>query len=211
MKPSTRARVTASTQDHLEIREIIDDLVITKSGSAAIVIQTNAVNFDLLSEYEQDNKILAFSGLLNALNFHIQILIRTKRINISKYVDYLKQQMERPMSEGIKKQLTIYTQFVQNMIVENDVLDKRFYIVIPYIPAIDPADISSKILPRSKEKLSPDEEQYNLEKLLEQAKIALYPKRDMVLKQLNRMGLVGHQVTDSELIDLFYDIYNPSA
>ena len=84
MDKNARGRATSSTQEHLEVREIIDDLIITKSGSVAMVIQTSAINFDLLAEYEQDSKIFAFAGLLNSLNFRIQILIRTKRIDISK-------------------------------------------------------------------------------------------------------------------------------
>ena len=109
MDSNARARTTASTQEHLEVKEIIDDLIITKSGSVALVIQTSAINFDLLAEYEQDSKIYAFAGLLNSLNFHIQILIRTRRIDISNYVDYLKDQESKNLSEGLLKQLNIYT------------------------------------------------------------------------------------------------------
>jgi len=131
MDKNARARTTASTQDHLAIKDIRDDLVITKSGTVAMVIQTSAINFDLLAEYEQDSKIFAFAGLLNSLNFHIQILIRTRRIDISNYVDYLKNQEKADMTPGLKKQLNIYTQFIQRLIIENDVLDKNFFLVIP--------------------------------------------------------------------------------
>ena len=135
MNVKDRARTTTSTQDHLEVRDIVDDVVITKSGSVALVIQTNAINFDLLAEYEQDSKIYAFAGLLNSLNFHIQILIRTQRVDISNYINYLKNQNRDNMSTGLKSMLDIYTLFVQNLIVENNVLDKSFYVVIPYNPA----------------------------------------------------------------------------
>ena len=103
MDTNARARTTASTQDHLEIKDIVDDLVITKSGTVVMVIQTSAINFDLLAEYEQDSKIFAFAGLLNSLNFHIQILIRTRRIDISNYVDYLKIHRSRPISNNERR------------------------------------------------------------------------------------------------------------
>lgn len=208
MDSNARARTIYSTQDHLEIREIVDDMVITKSGSAAIVIQTSALNFDLLAEYEQDSKIYAFAGLLNSLNFHVQILIRTRRIDISNYVDYLKQQEKDTMSEGLRKQLKIYTQFIQNLIVQNDVLDKNFFIVIPYNPA---GEIPVTGLLSSKKNKEELEKQQALkqEQLIEKAKIFLYPKRDHILKQLGRMGLFGHQLTNKELIAEFYTIYNP--
>jgi hypothetical protein len=205
---NTRARAIASTQDELEVRDIREDLVITKSGSVAMVMQTSAINFDLLAEYEQDNKIYAFAGLLNALNFPIQILIRTKRIDITSYVDYLKSQKERDMSEGLKKQLEIYTQFVQNLIVQNDVLDKNFFVVIPYSPGLSMPEIGLL----GNKKKNEDEEKYRqmaIDQLLEKAKIFLYPKRDQILKQLSRMGLIAHQLNNTELLSEFYTIYNP--
>jgi len=208
MDANARARTTASTQDHLEIKDIVDDLVITKSGTVAMVIQTSAINFDLLAEYEQDSKIFAFAGLLNSLNFHIQILIRTRRIDISNYVNYLKNQERSDMTPGLKKQLNIYTQFIQRLIIENDVLDKNFFLVIPYNPggSIPTANIL-------KSKKSKQEIEQNMQmkqsQLLEKAKIFLFPKRDHILKQLNRMGLGGKQLTTKELITEFYTIYNP--
>jgi hypothetical protein len=208
MDVNARARTTASTQEHLEVKEIVDDLVITKSGSVALVLQTSAINFDLLAEYEQDSKIYAFAGLLNSLNFHIQILIRTRRIDISNYVDYLKSQEEKNMSEGLRKQLQIYTEFIQNLIVQNDVLDKTFLIIIPYNPA---GDIPGTGLFKSKQTKEEIEKamQMKQEQLIEKAKIFLYPKRDHILKQIGRMGLFGHQLTNKELIAELYTIYNP--
>lgn len=207
MDAKARARATASTQDHLEIREVLDDLVLTKAGSVAIVIQTTAVNFDLLSEYEQDNKIYSFAGLLNSLNFHIQILIRTNRIDITNYIDYLRSQQNKAMTPGLKKQLEIYTTFIQNLIVQNDVLDKKFYIVIPYNPAVSLP--GTNFLEKRKNKDEQELLNMQKEKVVEQGKIFLYPKRDHVLKQLARMGLMGHQLRTNELMELFYNIYNP--
>lgn len=208
MDKNARARTTASTQDHLAIKDIRDDLVINKNGSVAMVIQTSAINFDLLAEYEQDSKILAFAGLLNSLNFRIQIMIRTKRIDITNYITYLQSQEKQAMSEDLKKQLNIYTRFVKNLIVQNNVLDKSFFIVVPYH--------SGSIVPSStliKGKKSKEEEEKNLniqtDQLIEKAKIFLFPKRDHILKQLGRMGLFGHQLTTKELITEFYTIYNP--
>ena len=208
MDSKARARTIESTQEHLEVRDILDDLVITKSGSVALIIQTSAINFDLLAEYEQDGKVYAFAGLLNSLNFHIQILIRTRRVDISNYVDYLKEQEKDSMSQGLKKQLQIYTEFIQNLIVQNDVLDKNFFIVIPFNPAGEVP--MSKIIQSKKTREEVEQHmQMKQEQLIEKAKIFLVPKRDHVLKQLGRMGLFGHQLTTKELITEFYTIYNP--
>lgn len=200
-----RAKIGDSTQDHLEVYDIVENMVITRSGSAAYVIQTNAVNFDLLSEQEQDNKIYAFAGLLNSLNFHIQILIKTKRIDITNYINYLKAQDTQNMTDGLRKQLEIYTEFVQNLIVTNDVLDKKFYIVIPYHPSGFSSGASLKKQKEADTVLTTTQKA----RVTEQGKIFLQPKLDQILKLVGRMGLVGHHLTNEELINLFYDMYNP--
>ncbi len=210
MDTNARARTISSTQEHLEIKEIIDDLVITKSGSAAMVIQTSAINFDLLAEYEQDSKITAFSRLLNSLNFHIQILIRTRRVDISNYVEYLVNQENSTMTEGLKKQLHIYTKFIQNLIVQNDVLDKNFFIVIPFNPAGELPGMSLLRSKKTKEQIE-ENKQLKQEQLIEKAKIFLAPKRDHILKQLVGMGIMGHQLSNKELMSELYTIYNPEG
>jgi hypothetical protein len=205
MDAKARAKINATTQDHLDVYDVSDDLAVTTSGAVALVIQTNAVNFDLLSEHEQDNKIYAFAGLLNSLNFHIQILIKTQRIDISNYVNYLKTQQSKQNNEKLNHQLQIYTEFIQNLIITNDVLDKKFFVVIPYNPNMVMAGAKIK-QPAESQEMRISEAQKA--KIIEQGKIFLYPKRDHVLKQLGKMGLVGHQLTNDELIQVFYDIYN---
>jgi len=203
MEPKQRAKVKHSTQGHLAVRDIIDDLVITKINTVSLVIETNAVNFDLLSEQEQMNKISAFSGLVNSLNFPVQILITTKRIDITKYLSYLKTKESDTMTEGLKEQLQIYRQFINNLIVQNDVLDKNFYIVISHYGSgtiTNPLQIA---------KAQKNASLYNKKNLITKAKSQLYFKRDHILKQLGRMGLTGNQLTTAQLIDLFYNTYNP--
>ncbi len=203
MDPKVRSKITSSTQDHLEVRDIVDDLIVTKANSVCLVIETNAVNFDLLSEQEQVNKITAFSGLVNSLSFSVQILITTTRIDITKYLDYLKAKENEAMSAGLKKQLKIYEMFVDNLIVQNNVLDKDFYIVISHYAT---GDISNPVKIAKSQK---NNALFNKANLVERAKTQLYFKRDQIMKQLVRMGLTGVQLNTAKLIDLFYDTYNP--
>jgi len=204
MDAKVRARAKHSTQDHLQVEDIVDDLVIAKNGTVSLVIQTTAVNFDLLSASEQDNKIYAFAGLLNSLSFHIQILIKTQRIDISSYIDYLKKQNVHTENKALQRQLQIYTKFVENLIVQNDVLDKSFYIVLPYRKG----DVLSGAKVNKKGGFTVTFTEQYKNRLLEEAHAYLYPKRDHVLKQLGRMGLGGHQLDSDELTRVFYEIYN---
>ena len=208
MDKKARARATTSTQEHLGIRDIRDDLILTTRGSVAMVIQTSSINFDLLADYEQDNKIYAFAGLLNSLNFRIQILIRTKRTDISNYIEYLRTSKKRSeMSEGLRKQLDIYILFVQKLIVQNDVLEKNFFIIVPFSPGAAIPGTSIFDAKKNKEEEQKAKE-IKADQMIEKAKIFLFPKRDHILKQLNRMGLFGHQLTTKELLSEFYTIYN---
>lgn len=193
-----------STQQHLDIEDLRDDMCILRNGTVSLVIETTSVNFDLLSEGEQDAKIYAFVGLLNSLNFHFQIVIRTQRTDLTRYVESLEQMLQGQITPGLRRQMEIYIEFIKNLTVTNQVLDKRFFIVLPTLSSQVVKTSAFKQLFGKKEKI------VNLDAVLETAKKNLYPKRDHVLKQLNRMGLFGRQLTTNELIKLYYGIYDSS-
>ncbi|PJC76494.1 hypothetical protein CO010_02510, partial [Candidatus Shapirobacteria bacterium CG_4_8_14_3_um_filter_39_11] len=89
MPNAAQIPIRASTQEQLPIEEVIDNMVLLKDGSCAIVMSVSAVNFDLLSEREQDAIIGAYGALLNSLTFPIQILVRSQKKDISSYLDLL--------------------------------------------------------------------------------------------------------------------------
>jgi len=197
--------IFASTQDHLDIIDIRDDMLILKNNRVSLVIQTSAVNFALLSENEQDTRILAFAGLLNSINYPLQVIVRTKKIDISNYITYLEEYLKTPMSVGRKTAMTVYLKFVKNLIVKNEILDKKFYVVVTYsnMP-IRPVKLS--LGKKTKQTMS----QIATELLLEQAKLNLYPKRDHLIRQLLKMGITSFQLEADSLKKLFFDVYNDS-
>jgi len=196
--------IRASTQDHLEIEDIKDDIVILKNGGACLIISITSINYDLLSEREQEAIIYAYAGLLNSLTFPIQIFIRSQLKDVSAYINLLNEVAEKEIKLLIKQQIIKYAQFVTETVKKNNVLDKKFYIVIP----MSPLEIGvSKALTAS---LSPGKRKLPFSKsyILEKAKINLYPKRDHILRLLGRVGLKGKQLETKELIKLFFEIYN---
>lgn len=181
--------MSATTQEVFPVEEIKEGVVISRAGTVSMIIQTSAVNFDLLSENEQLAIIGSFAGLLNSLSFSIQIVIRSKRLDITNYLHSLvkaEQEQDNPL---LKKLMQDYRNFVATIIRENEVLDKQFYIVI---------SVSSIELGVVK----------NNDKNLQKAITLLIPRRDHVIRQLNRIGLKSTQLDDEALINLFYDIYN---
>lgn len=201
----------ASTQDHLDIEDIREGVVLLKNNAASAIVQTTAVNFDLLSEIEQDAMIAGYSQFLNSLTFSLQVLIRSRKLDISDYVQKLEAAAETQANPYLKEQINLYKTYVAELISKNDVLDKKFYLVIPYQelsfrpqPSFLDAVLVFLGLPA---KTRP---RVNRRALLERARIQLDPKVDQIMKQLSRLGLKARRLNTQELVELFYDIYNPN-
>lgn len=199
-----KTQVKASTQEHLDIYTIKDHLVFLKDGSAALVLQSTTINFNLLSEEEQDATIFAYAGLLNSLSFPLQIVIRSQRKNISDYLNLLDTQIKTTSSQKIRESIIKYRQFVKSLVKENRVLEKRFYLVIPF-STIELGLTAKSLNPFRKRSQKPP---FDLDYIIEKASTTLYPRRDHLIRQFSRIGLKLKQLTTPELIDLFHLIYN---
>lgn len=199
--------IKASTQESLEIYTIKNHLVFLKDGSCSLVLKTNALNFNLLSEEEQDATIYTYAGLLNSLSFSIQILIRSQRKNISDYINLLDDGIQKTASQKVKESLLSYRQFVKSLVKENRVLEKKFYIVLTF-SAIELGVTKSTFNPFAKEIQKPP---YDLDYIEEKASMVIYPRRDHIIRQLARIGLKATQLNTTELVTLFYNIYNQSS
>lgn len=206
MTDPAKIAIRASTQEHLDIEDIQDDLLILKDGSCCLVIVTTAINFGLLSEKEQEATIYAYAGLLNSLTFSIQIVIRSQQKDISAYLKLLEQAEAKETKAKIKEQIKKYYQFIQETVQKNRVLDKEFYLVIP-MSALELGVAKTLTATFTPKRGLPFEKTY----ILERAKVNLYPKRDHLLRLLSRLGLKGRQLTTQELIQLFFNIYNPGT
>jgi len=190
--------IKASTQSFIEIEEIKDDVVLMKDFSAATVIEVSAVNFWLLSSGEQSSMIYSYAGLLNSLSFPVQILIISKKMDISAYLDYLDDKINKMTVDLMKKRLNSYKEFIKNIIKNDTVLEKRFFFVVPFSP------LELGISGTSPGSL-------NKGYVISRAKTSLYPKRDNLIRLLLKNGLKGTILLAQELSELFYNLYNPSA
>ena len=184
----TKSAIRGTTQDFIEIEDIREDMLVLVDGSVSLIIKVSAVNFGLLSEPEQESIIYAYAGFLNSLNFAIQIVVHSQKKDISSYVALLDEEKRKQTNSLLAAQIEGYRNFILQTVKDNNVLHKKFYIVIPFSSTIK-----------------------SIETIMEKAKIALIPKRDHVLRQLGRLGLKAKQLTTSELIELFYEIYNQKS
>lgn len=202
MKPFLKP-TQISTQDHLDVEDIREDMVVLKNGSVALVIGTNALNFELLASEEQDASIYAFANLINAISYPIQIVIRTVAMDISKYLDLMEGYRKAVSNSPLGQQVAIYQDFVKNLTENTNILDKSFFVVIPTksFEAIKTSAIRQIF--GQKQKL------INVTQLIEKAKGELYPKRDAMLKQFGNLNINAWQLKNDELIKLYYSVYDP--
>lgn len=199
--PADVQPIRSTTQRFLEIEDIADGMVLLSDGSCALVIETTAVNFGLLSEKEQEALIYAYSGLLNSLSFPIQVYLRSKHKDITSYLKKLEDAQNKQTNPVLAKRIEKYREFIAATVKERNVLDKKFYIVIPF-NAIELGVTNVSTLVRKTGLPYPKNYIFN------RAKTVLTPKRDHILRQLNRLGLKGAQLDTQKLVDLFHDIYN---
>lgn len=196
---------TASTQQHLDIDDIRDDIVILKNGNAVVVLETNAVNFDLLSEREQDAMIFAYAALLNSLTYPIQILVRSKKVDISGYLRLLADAGSKATNPRMAEQISLYSAFIRDLVSKNQILDKKFYVVIPYATTTLTQALTLPSLIKKKE---PVEDKWHT---LEKAKVNLGPKIEHLTKQIARIGVRARLMKTEELVEFYYDLYNPEV
>lgn len=196
--PKAVSPIKASTQDFIEIKRISDDILFLKDYSACVIIASGGTNFQLLSEDEQISMIASYGGLLNSLSFPVQIVILSKKMDISSYRSYLESKIASQKNPILHQRLEDYRSFIQSIITKNTILEKKFYFVIPFSPLeIGVAGARPQAL--------------TFDRLLARAKASLYPKRDHLLRLLKKAGLEAKTLAEPEMTSLFYNIYNPLA
>ena len=217
MSDPLKIAIKGSTQDHLPIEDIIDGIVILKDGSCSLVMQISSVNFDLLSEKEQSALVFAYGGILNSLNFPLQIIIHSTSKDITAYMNYLQSFENKPSSNQLlKEMIKSYRKFIEEMVQKNAVLSKSFYIAVSFsilelgIKTATGSNTFGKglpFLPKATTTTLP----YTKEYILDKARASLEPKRDHVMRLFARLGLEVKPLTTKELIQLFYKIYNEES
>lgn len=194
-----------SSQQFTDIDDIINDIVLLRGGSAALVLEINAINFGLFSEREQDATLYAYAQLVNSLTFSIQIVISSKRKDITEYLKRIDDYLAKTHSSKISEQITKYRDFIKAIVRQSNVLDKKFYIAIPYsvLETGVGSAISTLLTPKPSGGKIPKEE------FATRANNNLAPKRDHLIRLLTRIGLRARQLKSVELLQLFYEFYNP--
>jgi len=198
--------IIASTQGLLPVNDIVDGIVIYNNGGASLIMESTSLNFGLLSEREQEAVIVSYAGMLNSFNFPVQIVVRSQKKDISRYMIFLSEAEQKVKIPKLANIMADYKQFVEEAIKKKNVLSKKFYLIIPFSPYELGVTKSVAVSFNPKKDFTlPFPKSYVIRK----AKISLYPKRDHIIRQAGRLQLKVKPLTDDELVKLFYDIFNP--
>lgn len=202
-----------TTQNSLLISEIRDGMVIMSDGSFRAVVACKSINFDLMSSREREGVEFSYQNFLNALYFPIQIFIRSQRVDIGPYIDRLAQIRRSQDNMLLNVLMDDYINFIDILSQEANIMDKSFFIVVPFYPA---GDISN-VLEQSKGifgKLfsKPQTTATRIDKVqYEKAKDEIKNRVDSVTSGLFQIGVKSVQLNTKELGELYYNVYNPDT
>ena len=195
-----------STQQYLDIAEIRDDMVLMKDGTVRAVLLVSSINFALKSGDEQEAIIQAYMSFLNGLEYPIQIVIQSRKMNIDAYMNRLNEQQKKTTNDLLRAQIADYRTFVNELVELGQIMQKRFYLVLPYDPITNKrknffARLSEALSPTAAAKLNQTQIADRVEQLSRRA--------EMISGELSSMGLGSARLDTQALIQLYYEVYNP--
>ncbi|MFH1749760.1 MAG: hypothetical protein ABH837_02620 [bacterium] len=202
-----KPKATPSTQAHLPIAEIVNGTVIMKDGSLRMVLMVAAVNFDLKSEKEQDALIIGFQRFLNSLEFPIQIVMQSRKINLNQYIKSLEKRRDEARNELIVAQIENYTAFLIKLLSVANIMTKKFYLVVTYIPPVLKKESIVAEFLQGVGRQVPKVEITNFNEYYKE----LSQRTRLVASGLNPLGLRAIQLNTQELTELYYNTYNPDT
>ncbi len=207
-KIKKKPQIGNPTQTFLKISEIRDDTIIMQDGTLRAVLTVSSTNFDLKSEEEQNALIYAYQRFLNSLEFHVQILLQSRKMDIAEYTNKLKGLMERQTNELLRMQTTEYIEFINRLVESANVMNKNFYVIIPYDMSVKPVGggLFSRIFGTGKvQQISSREKAYlDYRKQLDE-------RANTVASNLGSSGMRVVRLNTDQLIELVYNSYNFGA
>lgn len=199
-----------STQNSLQIAEIRDGIVIMKDGSYRAVVLAQSINFDLMSPQEREGVESAYQGFLNSLYFNIQIVVRSRRVDLRSYLAKLQKVRENHENILLGLMMEDYIAYIDYLSQTANIMDKQFFLVVPFEPTAaqnitNKASKFSGIFNKKPVFVTINEEDFL------KAKTELKNRVQAVLEAMNQMGVQAIPLNTQELIELYYDVYNPDT
>jgi len=185
-----------STQDFLELEEIKEGVIILKNKSLRGVLMVSSLNFALKSDEEQSAIIYQFQNFLNSLDFSTEIVIQSRILNLTGYLDKLREVEKKQKNELMKIQAADYIKFIEELVNSREILVKNFFVVVPFAIINTPKFSTEK-------KVKFTEEEFK------RGRSQLWQRMEFVATGLRGCGLESNFLDSLGLIELFWSLYHP--
>ena len=201
----TTAPKSKSTQEFVPIREIRDGVIVLKSGGMRSIILASSLNFALKSQDEQSSILMQFQNFVNSLDFSIQIMIQSKKLDIRPYIALLEERYKEQATELMKIQVREYIEFIRTFVESTNIMSKSFFVVIPYDPPMITTSKNpiSGFLPKSKTPTQDADAQF------QEYRSQLEQRVAVVEQGLVRCGIRSAELGTEEVVELYYKLFNP--
>ncbi len=198
----------ASTQKYVNVEEIKNDLVVLKNKSLRAVFLVSSINFDLKSSDEQEAIIGGYQNFINSLDFPIQIMISSRKLDIEPYLELLETKRKTQINELLRMQIYEYSNFIKNLTEVSQIMTKRFYLVVPFYPI---ENLENGLLDKLMSFFNPKQQIEESVEVFETYKNQLWQRVDQISSGLTSLGVKTTILNTEELIELLYSSYNPSV
>lgn len=202
------ATTSNATQQFVPIKEVREGIVILKDGGMRAILLCSSLNFSLKAEDERNAILLQFQDFLNSLDFSIEIVVQSRKLDIRPYIALLEDQLKAQTNNLMRIQVREYIDFIKNFTENTNIMTKNFFVVIPYSPAIIGAgeltNLGSK-LGLSSPKTKAEEKEFGFD----ESRSQLEERLSVVEQGLVRTGIRVARLGTEEVIELFYKAFNP--
>jgi len=198
--------VKNQTQNFVPIQEVRDGIIVLKDGSLRAILMASSVNFALKSEDEQRSIIYQFQNFLNSINFDMQIFIQSRNLDIRPYINLLEERLKVQTDDLMKVQIREYMKFVKTFTEQASIMTKRFFIVVPYTPLS--ANLKKAKLSFFGNKKTPQQQLADRDGFAE-SRTQIAQRMDVISSGLARTGVRTVQLGTEEVIEVFYQLFNP--
>jgi hypothetical protein len=202
------SKPSAATQRYLDVAEVKDDIVVMKDGTLRAILIVSSINFALKSTDEQNAIIAQYVSFLNSLEYPLQIVIQSRPLNIDTYLERLRESEKNQTNELLRVQIADYRAFVNELVDLGQIMQKQFFVVVPYNPLSDKrkgffSRLSEAFTPALSVKLAEDR--------FRKRKADLMVRVDHMRGNLMSMGLKAVVLDTQSLVELYYRVYNPET
>lgn len=209
--PKSKNKQDNTSQKSLLISEIRDGMVVMKDGSMRAVVMCQSINFDLMNPQEREGVEFAYQGFLNSLYFPVQVFIRSQHIDLDDYLEKLNGIRQNQDNILLGLLMEDYINYVRYLVEAANIMDKQFYIVIPFYPTLATKEGVTTGAQKFSEIFKPKDEGVVTinETDFRKYKQELTQRVRVVSNGLNQMGVKSIPLNTQELIELYYNVYNP--